>query len=125
MAWVARNTGLLGSGLNVNYIVQNPATKLLTSFGHELMIATDQGVLLSKNGGRTWFSFTIPNPSNAEFGDSPAAFRGELTFHWVAYDPLVKDTIYAMAAKDSVSRLWLYKSEDKGVTWTSRGVTTV
>jgi hypothetical protein len=125
MAWTARNNGLVGTGLNVNYIVQNPATRHLSSLGHELIIATDQGVLISKNGGRSWFSFTIPDPSNAEFGDSPAALRGELTFHWAAYDRLVKDTIYILAAKDSVERIWIYKSTDKGVTWTSRGVTTV
>jgi hypothetical protein len=125
MAWVARNDGLSGTALNVNYIVQNPATRALPSEGHELIIATNQGGSLSKDGGRTWFDFNIPDPSNAEFADSPAAQRDELTFHWAAYDLLIKNTIYMLAAKDSVSRIWIYKSTDMGTTWISRGVMTV
>jgi hypothetical protein len=124
MAWVARNNGLVGSALNVNYIIIFPGTKNLASENHELFIATDGGVFQSTDGGRAWAQLTLPDPSNAEFGDSPAATVDELTFHWVEFDPLQLNTIYVLAAKDSVSRLWLYKSVNIGNTWTSRGVMT-
>ena len=57
-AWVARNTGLTGVNKNVNYIVQNPATRHLNSTSHELWIATGAGsdgnIFRSINGGRLW-----------------------------------------------------------------------
>ncbi len=124
MAWVARNTGLTGTALSVNYIVQHPATRYLPSTGHELIIATNAGILRSINGGRAWAQLTLPDPSNAEFSDSPAATVGELTFHWAAYDPRVLNTIHVIGAKNSVQRIWIYRSTDIGESWTSRGVTT-
>jgi hypothetical protein len=125
MAWVARNTGLTGSALNVNYIIIFPGTKNLPSENHELFIATDGGVFQSTDGGRTWAQITLPDPSNAEFGDAPAATVDELIFHWIALDPIQLNTIYILAAKDSASRIWIYRSTDIGLSWTSRGVTTV
>jgi photosystem II stability/assembly factor-like uncharacterized protein len=120
--WTERNTGLSGTEKNVNFIVQNPRTRHLNNANHELLIATDGGVFRSTNGGRGWNKFPLPDPSNAEFGDSPAATVGQLTFHWVDYDPLDKETIFIMAAKASASRIWIYKTTNSGETWTSRGV---
>ncbi len=124
MAWVARNTGLTGTALNVNYIVWQPGTRHLPSAGHVLIIATDAGIFLSKNGGRSWGQFTLPDPSNAEFSDDPAATVDELTFHWVTYGTFDLSNIYVIGVKNSVSRIWIYKSVDDGNTWISRGVTT-
>ncbi len=124
MAWTARNTGLSGTALNVQDIIIHPATKQIPSINHILFIATDGGIFQSENGGRSWAQLTLPDPSNAEFSDSPAATVDELTFHWVALDPRVLNTIYVLAAKDSVARIWIYRSVDGGLTWTSRGVTT-
>lgn len=124
MAWTARNNGLTGSALNVNYIIIHPATKHLSSENHELFIATDGGVYQSLNGGRSWAKLNLPDPSNTEFSDSPAATVDELVFYWVALDPRVSGTIYVLAAKDSLARMWIYKSTNSGQTWTSRGVTT-
>lgn len=124
MTWTARNNGLTGSALNVNYILIFPGTKNMPSINHDLFIATNGGVFRSIDGGRSWAQLPLPDPSNAEFGDSPAATVDELTFHWLAFDPRVLNTIYAIGAKDSVSRLWIYRSVDIGATWTSRGVTT-
>jgi len=124
MAWVARNTGLSGTFLNVNYIIIHPATKHLSSQNHELFIATDGGILRSLDGGRSWAQLTLPDPSNAEFGDSPAATVDELTFHWIAFSPRNFQVLMVLGAKDSVSRIWLYRSVDTGLTWISRGVTT-
>jgi hypothetical protein len=121
--WTARNDGLTGAALNVNYIFQHPGTKFLVSKAHILFIATDGGIFVSKNGGLNWAQLTLPDPSNAEFGDSPAATVGELTFHWIV---LIQGVVLlVLGAKDSVQRVWLYRSNDSGETWTSRGVTTV
>src|SRR3990172_1382882 len=106
---------------NINYIVQHPKTRHLNNANHELMIATNTGIFRTFNGGRGWAKLTLPDPSNAEFGDSPAAVVSELTFHWVDYDPLDKETIFVMATKASTSRIWIYKTTDSGETWTSRG----
>jgi hypothetical protein len=125
MAWTARNNGLTGIALNANYIIQHPATRRLPSENHELYIATDDGIYRSLDGGRSWAKINLPNPSNAEFGDSPAAVISELTFHWIAFNPINRSTLLVLGAKDSVSRLWLYRSVDIGQTWISRGVTTV
>jgi hypothetical protein len=125
MTWTARNNGLTGTFLNVNHMIIHPATKNQSSQNHELFIATDGGVFHTTNGGRNWAQLTLPDPSNAEFGDSPAATVDELTFHWVSLNPRVLNTVYVLAAKDSVSRIWLYRSVDIGDTWTSRGITTV
>jgi hypothetical protein len=108
--------------LAVNYIAQQPGTRHLNSTSHELLIATDGGLFRSYNGGRTWAAVILPDPSNAEFADSPAATVDELTFHWAAYDPVTALTLFALGYKASVNRVWIYKSVDNGDTWTSRGV---
>lgn len=124
MTWTARNDGLTGTQLNVNYIIIFPGTKNLASTNHDLFIATNGGVLRSVNGGRSWALLTLPDPSNAEFADAPAATVDELAFVWCGFDPRVLNTIYVLATKDSVSRMWIYKSVDLGENWTSRGVLT-
>ncbi len=108
----------------VNWIVQNPATKRLNSTSHELWIATDGGIFRTLDGGRGWAQVVLPDPSNAEFVDSPAATVDELTFHWIDYDPTDELTLLALAAKNSTSRMWEYKTTDLGLTWASRGVIT-
>ena len=92
MTWTARNTGLAGTALNVNYITQHPASKHRNSTSHELLITTDDGLYHSVDGGRSWAKITLPDPSNVKFVDSPAATVDELTFHWVDYDPTDKDS---------------------------------
>jgi hypothetical protein len=124
MTWTARNTGLTGTALNVNYVVQNPASKHRNSTSHELLIATDDGLYHSISGGRSWAKIVLPDPSNAEFADSPAATVDELTFHWVDYDPTDSTIIYVLGIKTSVNRQWLYKSSDNLLTWISRGIET-
>lgn len=113
---------LSGATARVNYIVQNPRTKHLSSFSHELLIATDGGIYRTFNGGRGWGRLELPDPSNAEFGDAPAATVDELAFHWCAYDPLAISTLYVIGYKASVNRIWIYRSDDNGVAWSSRGV---
>ena len=124
MTWTARNNGLSGTALNVNYIVQHPASKSRNSTSHELLIATDDGLYHSTSGGRQWAKITLPDPSNAEFADSPAATIDELTFHWAEYDPTDSNIIYLMGIKASTNRQWIYKSSDGLVTWSSRGIVT-
>lgn len=109
---------------NVNYIVQKPSTKRLNSTSHELLVATDTGLFHTINGGRFWNSIILPDPSNAEFGDAPAATVDELTFHYVDYSPISESVIFLLAQKSSVNRQWIYKSSDDLVTWSSRGIVT-
>ncbi len=123
-SWTARNSGLSGTALNANWIIQNPSTKHLSNTSHDLWLATGDGLFHSLDGGLGWAKITLPDPSNAEFSDSPAATIDELSFFWIAFDPSNSDTIVALAAKDSVSRLWLYRSDDIAISWISRGVTT-
>jgi len=125
MAWIARNTGLSGTALNVNWILQNPATRHLNSTSHELWIATDAGIFHSINGGRSWAKIILPDPSNAEFSDSPAATVDELTFHCVKYGAVNNLIMFVLAAKASSSRIWMYKTTNLWASGTisSRGVT--
>jgi hypothetical protein len=124
MTWTARNSGLTGTALNVNDITQRPNTKQLNSTSHELLAATDDGLYHTTNGGRNWAKITLPDPSNAEFGDSPAAVVSELTFHWVDYSPTDSNIILILGVKASANRQWFYKSVDNLESWTSRGVVT-
>ena len=124
MTWTARTNGLTGTALNTNYITQNPSTRHLSSVNHELFIATDAGIFQTFNGGREWAQIVLPDPSNAEFADSPAATVDELTFHWVDYDPTNQAIVYVLGVKVSVNRFWFYKTTDSGLSWTSRGVVT-
>lgn len=123
--WTALNDGLSGTALNVNHIARYPSSNTRGAQWDLLYAATDGGVFFKRAGNLTWNQFTLPDPSNAEFGDSPAATVDELTFHWVAFSPVNGSLLFVLAAKDSVSRMWIYKSSDLGTTWTSRGVTTV
>jgi hypothetical protein len=118
MAWTARNNGLSGAALNVNYIVQNPATKMRNSTSHELLIATDDGLYHSINGGRSWAKITLPAPTGG------GATVDELTFHWVDYDPTDGNTIYVLGIKASTNQQWIYKTTDNLSTWISRLVVT-
>lgn len=124
MTWTARNTGLTGTALNVNYIVQLPGTRHISNTHHELLIATDAGIFQTINGGREWAQIVLPDPSNAEFADSPAATVGELTFHWIDYDPTNQAIVYVLGVKTSNNRFWFYKTTDSGLSWISRGVET-
>ena len=125
MSWVARNGGLSGSALNVNFIFIHPSTKFLPRLNHRLFIATNGGVFHSRDGGVNWGQYSLPDPSNAEFADDPAATVDELTFHWVSFDNINAATIFVLAAKTSALRIWIYKSVNSGQTWNSRGVLTV
>lgn len=124
MTWAARNTGLTGTALNVNYIVQRPNTRPLNSTSHELLIATDDGLYHSIDGARSWAKITLPDPSNAEFADSPAAVIADLTFHWIAYGPTDSNIIYLLGINAATNRQWLYRSADDLASWSSRGIVT-
>ncbi len=121
-AWVARNNGLIGDALTVHYIVQNPATKHLDSTSHDLWIATNKGIYRSFNGGRQWNEISLPQPSNDEFLPEAPSVLSELDFRWIDYDPTDELTLYALGSNQTNERLWIYKTTDLGVTWTSRGI---
>lgn len=124
-AWKARNYGLIGNALYVRDMALRPGHKALPDGVHEIWIATKGGIYRSLNGGRSWYEGHPPDPSNLEFGDTPPATVGELDWHSVRFDPAVPNTAYILASKALVSRLWVYKTTDLGITWISRGVVTI
>jgi hypothetical protein len=121
--WAARNDGLEGSALYVNSLSLRPGHTDLPDTVHEVWIATDGGVYRSMNGGREWRHMILPDPSNAEFSDSPAATVDELEFYKIVHSITDPDVLWVMAGKPSVSRIWVYKTSDDGFNWSSRGLT--
>lgn len=124
MTWTARNGGLSGSALNVNYIAQHPSSLNLRSENHELFIATDGGVFRSTDGGRTWAQLTLSTPDNSQFQDDPAPTADNLTYHWVAFGPNITNLIYVLGVNSTTQRMWIYRSTDKGKSWTNKGIST-
>lgn len=122
-AWVDRNTGLSGDELNVNSMVLRPGDARLPNTVHELWIATDGGVFSSFDGGRHWLKMNMPEPSNDEFNDVPAATVDDLDFVCIRYSPKTAGTVYVLAAS-ATPRLWIYKTVDWGITWENRGLST-
>lgn len=118
-AWTAKNDGLSGNALNVNYMVMRPGDKHKPADVQELLIATDDGLYRTKNGGTGWEKLILPDPSDAEFA-SPAV--SAIAFDWVDYSLLDLDTIFARGVYAASSQMWIYKSTDAGGTWSSRGV---
>lgn len=101
-AFIARNTGLSGPALFVRSMTMNPSTRDLNPDQHEIWIATQGGVFKTTNGGLGWAQIVIPDPSNLEFNDTPAATVDELDWHKVVFDPTSENTIYVLASKSSV-----------------------
>lgn len=109
--------------LFVNFIAQKATSKHLGLSSHHLWIATDGGVFETLNGGSAWAQITLPDPSNAEFGDSPVATVEDLKFDWVAFDPGDESIVYVRGITTTPPRAWIYKTTDNGLAWISRGVT--
>jgi hypothetical protein len=122
--WTQRSGGLTGSALNVNSIALRPGDKRLPNTVHQLYAATDGGVFRTHNGGRSWEQILLPDPSNAEFADAPAATVDELVFHKVVYSLEDPELLWVLASKASPARIWVYSTDDGGVDWTSRGLLT-
>lgn len=120
MTWIKRGTGL--DTEVINYIVQNPATYRLGSEGHELWAATYIGIYRTLNGGRQWIKIELPDPSNDEIMDAPAATIDNLEFIWIGYDPTDNQILYSVAAHKDKARVWAYKTTNSGLTWISRGI---
>lgn len=128
-AWVARNIGLSGVNKNVNYIVQNPATRHLNSTSHELWIATGAGsdgnIFRSINGGRLWEQISLPQPNNGNFSPPGVPSRlSDLIFIWIDYDPTNELTLFALGVDSARERFFMYKTTDIGLTWSSIGLIT-
>jgi hypothetical protein len=122
-AWTQRSDGLdTVASTQVNSIALRPGHKSLPDTVHELYACTDGGLYKTYNGGRSWGKITLPDPSNAEFADAPAATVDELIFHKLCYSWEDPDIAWLLASKPSASRVWVYLTEDSGISWTSRGL---
>lgn len=122
VTWNNRSTGLSGTALNVNSIALRPGDRRLPNAVHELHAATDDGLYKTSTGGRSWSKYNLPDPSNAEFGDAPAATIDELDFLKVVYSRYDPDLLWALAYKSSPDRMWVYMTSDGGTSWSSRGL---
>lgn len=122
--WTERNNGLTGSALNVNSLALRPGDKRLPNTVHQMFAATDDGLYRTYNGGRSWSKLNLPDPSNDEFADAPAATIDELVFHKVVYSREDPDLLWALASKASPARIWVYNTDDDTATWSSRGLVT-
>lgn len=98
--WQERNTGLEGDALKVRSLVMNPRTKHLPALQHELWAATKGGLFKTTNGGWHWAQILMPDPSNIEFGDTPAATADELDWFHVVIDPTDDNTVYVLAGNE-------------------------
>ncbi len=99
--WETKNEGLEGNALRVRSLVQKPKTKNLQPANHELWVATMIGVYRTYNGGNSWEEVSMPDPSNAEFLDSPAATVDELDWQHIVFDPTNENIVYILASKEA------------------------
>lgn len=95
--WEGINTGLEGEALEVRHIAIDPATKHLAREKHVLWLATKKAVYKSTNGGSTWAEQELGDPSNLEFGDSPAATIDDIEFLKIILHPTDGDTVFVVA----------------------------
>lgn len=97
--WVQKNEGLSGNDLFVRSLVLVPSTKHLSPTKHKLWAATLGGIFKTEDGGNSWTRVSMPDPSNDEFSDSPAATADELDWHHIVLDPDNENTVYVLASK--------------------------
>ena len=95
--WVQKNNGLTGNALYARSIVIDPRSRELLPSQHKLWLATQGGVYFSSNGGNSWDRVIMGNPSNLEFGDSPAATEDVLDFYHIIFDYDDPDIVYIIA----------------------------
>ncbi len=101
-SWVARNTGLSADALFVRTLQAN---------GQEVLLSTEAGLYVSKDGGQTW-TLSLKDSSGSAIRASH-----------VAIDPSNISNVYASVYNtDSVDKATstsgLWKSTDAGTTWT-------
>lgn len=96
--WLPRNTGLTENAKNVRSLVIAPHSKHKPSLGHELWIATLDGVWKSGDGGRHWAKQNLPDPSNIEFEDENPPAVEQLDFHHIVFDPNDDSIVYILAS---------------------------
>lgn len=97
--WVAKNTGLTGTALNVRHLAMKPGSEVRAPETHELWAATEGGVYKTTNGGESWAKIELPDPSNDEFQDVTPVMVGQLDYRWIAFSTGDSNTIYVLTSK--------------------------
>jgi len=120
--WEDRSDGLEGDALYVNSLSLRPGHADLPDTVHEIWAATDGGLFRSMSGGREWSHINLPDPSNAEFADAPAATVDQLGFLKVVHSQEDPNTLWVLAYKTSPDRIWVYMTTDDSISWASRGL---
>lgn len=119
--WTARNTGLTGDALYVNHLAMKPGSRHLPDTAHELWAATRGGLFRTFNGGQGWIQFSMPDPSNDQ-GDAPAPTAANMIYRCVVFSRQTKNLAWVLATHDTLSRMYVYRTDDDGGSWTSRGL---
>lgn len=97
--WTAINGGLSGDALYVRHFALTPASRELPQSLHVLWAATKAGIFKTEDGGNSWGQIVLPDPSNLQFLDDPAAAVDELDWRTVVFDPKDENTVYILASK--------------------------
>lgn len=97
LSWEARNTGLSGDALKVNYITIKPGTDENFQDNHELWICTKGGVYRSVNSGGNWDKMNMGSPTNEQFFDGVDYDESELDWKYLVFDNIDPDTVYVVA----------------------------
>jgi hypothetical protein len=97
--WVAKNTGLTGTALNVRHLTMKPGSEVRAPETHELWAATEGGVYKTTNGGESWAKIELPDPSNDEFQDVTPVTVGQLDYRWISFSTSDPNTVYVLTSK--------------------------
>lgn len=119
------NAGLTGNHVNFRSVRLHPAYKDLATDKRHLWAATADGVAYSVDGGANWTVLSkddLGAPTN-DAGDSPAPVTGDLDQIDLWFDPQDEERIYLL--RTTATRVWLYYSDDYGVSWSNEQISVV
>lgn len=121
---VFSSTGLSAGHLDARPIRIHPAYKDLPAAQQHVWIPTADGVAFSIDGAANWTVIskaTLGTPAN-DAGDSPAPVTADLDQIDLCFDPQDPKRVYVVRTTTSPLRVWLYKTDNYGTTWSNTQV---
>jgi hypothetical protein len=116
-SWEHRASGLEGGALFVRAMALNPDHYGTSDDSHELFIATQSGVFMTSNGGRSWSGIALPTP------ETPTATFSGMDYYDIVYGNQTTSVVWALTSNGTQS--WVYRTDNGGGSWISRGVVAV
>jgi photosystem II stability/assembly factor-like uncharacterized protein len=95
-------------------MVLNPDHYGINDANHELFIATKSGIFITDNGGRSWSGIALPTP------ETPTATMSGMDYYDMVYGNQNSSIVWALTSNGTQS--WVYRTDDGGSSWASRGV---